>query len=206
MAATSAKKKIVDSRDLLLMSLSKFYHVKSNMLKVLPVLEGRSHISLRLIDYFVTNYSKKYNCVLTHTRNNNVLHFNVYLSYKSQLSAYSKQLFDPFRRRKRITFIYDQVAKKGIETTIGQLNFFRWVLDNDILEYVDTHFRDIEDDMIKTQLEMTAANNSSKDNEGAESSSPKKSTKKAAPVSRKNKKITVTNVNMNTGRRVVQFD
>jgi len=184
------------------MSLSKFYTTKSNITKILPILEGKSHISLRLIDWFVTNYAKKYNCVLTRVSGNNVLHFNVYLNYKSQLTAYSKQLFDPFRRRKRITFIYDHVAKKGIETTIGQLNFFRWVIENDILDYIDKNFREIEDEMVKAQKEADAEEN--KKAAGAAKGASSKTS--SSQTSRKNKKITVTNVNMNTGRRVVQFD
>ena len=142
-------KKITNSKDLLMVSLSKFYNVKTHINKVIPIIEGEYHISLRLIDWFVTNYSKKYNTVITKEKNNNIIHFNVYLSYRSQLKAYSKQQFDPFRRRDRITFIYDD--DKYIETTIGQLNFFRWVILNDILDYININIESIEKDMINTQ-------------------------------------------------------
>ena len=141
--------KISNSRDLLMISLSKFYHMKSNINRIISIIEGTSKISLRLIDWFVTNYSKKYNTVITKEKSNNIIHFNVYLSYRSQLKAYSKQQFDPFRRRDRITFIYED--EKGIETTIGQLNFFRWVLQNDIIEFITANIDNIEKDMIKTQ-------------------------------------------------------
>lgn len=148
------QKKITNSKDLLMVSLSKFYNTKSNISKVIPIIEGQYHISLRLIDWFVTNYSKKHNTVITKEKHNNIIHFNVYLSYRSQLKAYSKQQFDPFRRRDRITFIYDD-DNKSIETTIGQLNFFRWVLQNDILEYINTNLTEIESDMISTQKTNT---------------------------------------------------
>lgn len=142
-------KKVTNSKDLLMVSLSKFYNIKSNINKVVPIIEGQYHISLRLIDWFVTNYSKKHTIVITKEKNNNILHFNVYMSYRSQLKAYSKQQFDPFRRRDRITFIYDN--DKSIETTIGQLNFFRWVLQNDILDYISRNLETIEKDMVSTQ-------------------------------------------------------
>lgn len=147
----NAKKtnKITNSKDLLMVSLSKFYNMKVNICKIVPIVEGKSKISLRLIDWFVTNYSKKNNTVITKEKQNNVIDFKVYLSYRSQLKAYSKQQFDPFRRRDRISFIYDD--NKSLETTIGQLNFFRWVLQNDILEYITVNIDDIEADMIKTQ-------------------------------------------------------
>lgn len=148
--------KITNSKDLLMLSLSKFY-TKTIINKILPIIEGESNISLRLIDWFVTNYSKKYNTVITKEKNNNVIHFNVYLSYRSQLKAYSKQLFDPFRRRDRITFFYDK--ENSIETTIGQLNFFRWIIQNDILEYIVSNIKDIESDMIHIQKENQSKKN-----------------------------------------------
>ncbi len=148
------KKKITNFKDLLMTSLSKFYSSKANFGKIVPIVEGHhALISLRLIDWFVTNYSKKMNTVITYEKNNNIIHFNVYLSYRSQLKAYSKQQFDPFRRRDRITFI--SADNQSLETTIGQLNFFRWVLQNDILDYVTLHHDEIEQDMIKTQKDNT---------------------------------------------------
>ena len=69
---------------------------------------------------------------------------NVYHSYKSQLKAYSKQKFDPFCRRERIVFTS---PGGSIETTVGQLNFFKWALNNLVIDYIETHKQDIEDDM-----------------------------------------------------------
>lgn len=144
-----SSKIIADSKDLLMISIAKFYANKSYISEIVDIIEGKSQISLRLIDWFVTNYSKKYSTIITDTVNNNVVHFNVYLSYRSQLKAYSKQQFDPFRRRDRITFFYEK--NKSIETTIGQLNFFRWVLQNHILKYININYDCIENDMINTQ-------------------------------------------------------
>lgn len=141
--------KIIDSKDLLMISLSKFYNVKSNISRIIPLVEQKSDISLRLIDWFVTNYSKKNNTVITKEKNGNIIHFNVYLSYRNQLKAYSKEKFDPFRRNEHIIFYYD--VDKSIETTHGQLNFFRWVLQNDILDYIQEHMTEIETDMLTTQ-------------------------------------------------------
>lgn len=141
--------KIIDSKDLLMISLSRFYSVKSNINKIIPLIEQKSDISLRLVDWFVTNYSKKNNTVITRERNGNVIHFNVYLSYRNQLKAYSKEKFDPFRRNEHIVFYYD--VNKFIETTHGQLNFFRWIIQNDILDYIKEHMDIIENDMLITQ-------------------------------------------------------
>lgn len=144
-------KNVIDNKDLLMASLAKYFSIKQNFNKIWPVIVGQSIFSLRLVDWFVTNYSKKYGVIITNQVANNVVHFNVYLSYRSQLKAFSKQQFDPFRRRDRITFFYEK--NKSIETTVGQLNFFRWVVDNNILEYINSNYDKIESDMIITQRE-----------------------------------------------------
>ena len=151
MEAIAQKTHVVDNKELLLVSLAKFYGNKSYMNVVMPIIHGTSEVSLRLIDWFVTNYSKKKSTIITKTIANNVVHFNVYLSYRSQLKAYSKHLFDPFRRRDRIIFHFDKTSE--VETTIGQLNFFRWLVQNDILTYIKDNVDMIEDDMLKTQKE-----------------------------------------------------
>lgn len=139
------------NNDMLLLSLGKFYSIKNNVIQLINIVEGTYSISLRLIDWFVTNFSKKNNTVIIKNVNNDVIHFNVYLSYRSQLKAYSKQQFDPFRRRDRMNFYFEK--DKFVETTVGQLNFFRWVIQNDILDYIEQHSTAIEDDMIRTQKE-----------------------------------------------------
>jgi len=198
------KKKVGNSKDLLMISLSKFYNVKSHMQKILPIIEGSSSISLRLIDWFVTNYAKKNNNVITQKVNNNVIHFNVYLSYRSQLKAYSKQLFDPFRRRERITFLFEN--KNSIETTIGQLNFFRWVIQNNIIEYMEQNLKAIEEDMIATQKD----NHTKKFNDDnlkvktiqTENGVIYQKRKKRNQLS----KAIMNNINKMSGYRVIQFD
>lgn len=146
---SNGEKNHIHNNDMLLLSLGKFYNDKNNMKKLINIIEGSYSVSLRLIDWFVTNYSKKNNTIIVRNVDNDVIHFNVYLSYRSQLKAYSKQQFDPFRRRDRMNFYYEK--GKHLETTVGQLNFFRWVIVNNILEYIEENDKVIDEDMIKTQ-------------------------------------------------------
>lgn len=136
-------------QDLLMYSLTKFFcdeNYTQKLLDILNVLKGKDKISLRIIDWFVTNYSKKYNINYPVTvKNHPKKQFTVYLDYKSQLKAFSKKQFDPFCRRDRIMFYY--VEGKHITTTVGQLNFFRWAIENQILEYIKDHLVEIEEDM-----------------------------------------------------------
>ena len=53
--------------NILLDSLYKYYSDKQTMNKLLTILESNQKISLRIIDWFVTNYSKKNN-VFYHIR------------------------------------------------------------------------------------------------------------------------------------------
>ena len=141
---------ISSKKDLLMESIIQFFAIKENLDNVKYIINGndcknKNKISLRILDWFVTNYSKKYNISYSVTLNNKKKNFIVYLDYKSQLKAYSKKQFDPFCRRERILF-FDHEGKEII-TTVGQLNFFRWALENKIIDYILDNFEDIENDM-----------------------------------------------------------
>ena len=127
-----------------MVSLSQFYSNKANMEAILPYINGNGAISLRMIDWFVTNYVKMNNVILPQPGGRFI---NVYVSYRMQLKAYSKQQFDPFRRRDRVAFHYD--AEQTVETTVGQLNFFRWMLQHKILLYVQENAEQIERAMLE---------------------------------------------------------
>lgn len=192
------------SNELLMASLSKYYASKANIARILPIINGESDVSLRLIDWFITNYSKKNHTIITRKLSNNIVHLNVYLSYRSQLKSYSKAYFDPFRRRDRITFFYDEASY--IETTIGQLNMFRWILQSDILEYISEHKDEIEHDMINTQKD-NQQKKLNKDNIKVrvietEDGVVTKTRKKRNELS----KSVMKNMNQLSGTRLIQFD
>jgi len=131
------KRKIPCRREVLIVSLQKFYSQRNDLKTLIPLLQGDGDVSLRLIDWFVTNYAKKNHV----SYNLSTQEFVVYLNYKSQLKAYSKKLFDPFCRRERILF---QCGNHDpFETTVGQLNFFRWAFEKNILDYMRQNLEDI---------------------------------------------------------------
>ena len=131
------KRKIECKPELVISSLQRFYSNHPEIKKVLKYLNGDDPLSLRIIDWFVTKYSRKK--FIRYPLNGQ--DFLVYLSYKGQLKAYSKQYFDPNCRRERIMFRipgHDQIM-----TTIGKLNFFRWALESKILDYIESHEEEI---------------------------------------------------------------
>jgi hypothetical protein len=135
------KIQISSQEHMLIKSLEKFYVNNVNMKKMLPIINGESMISMRLIDFFVTLYSKQNRVTYNLVENNNKVLFNVYLSYKSQLKAYNKKYFDPFSRGNRIPFFFPDDC---IITTIGQLNFFKWFISKNVLDYVQKNLAEIE--------------------------------------------------------------
>ena len=141
--------------ELLLTNLLAFYEKDDNMDRLVRVINGQTKISLRIIDWFVTNYAKKNFTVYSIPAKNrcstvindeeNAERFKVFHSYKLELKAYSKVRFDPFSRRERIMIPYKDDT--CLQTTIGQLNFFKWAIENRLLEYIEKHYDEIETDM-----------------------------------------------------------
>ena len=136
-----------------------FYKDKIEILK--DIIYQNNPLSLRLIDWLVTNYSKKYNIIYPIIKNNgDIIYFNIYLDYKNQLKAYSKKFFDPFCRQRRIiidcrSLSWEEYSNDSIipnineyiVTTVGQLNFFRWFLENKIFDYAISNIKLIDFDM-----------------------------------------------------------
>lgn len=132
--------------DLLMRNLMEFYKCRENLDRMMAIINGESNISLRIVDWFVTNYAKKNYTVYEIQRNASTsTRFKVYNDYKLKLKAYAKRRFDPFCRWERITVPYDE--EKIMETTIGQLNFFKWAIENKIIDYIECNYAAIERDM-----------------------------------------------------------
>jgi len=131
--------------DLLLSKLMDYYNNSNNLDNMLNIINGKSRISLRIVDWFVTNYAKKHFTVYDIEKNNTNERFKVYTDYKLKLKAYSKRRFDPFCRWERITIPYKN--NTSIQTTIGQLNFFKWALENNVIQYIEENYKTIDLDM-----------------------------------------------------------
>jgi len=129
-------------------NLMDFYNNRENLHNMMSIINGESKISLRIVDWFVTNFAKKYYTVYEQQIKESspeTYRFKVYNDYKLKLKAYSKRRFDPFCRWERISIPYDK--DNFMETTIGQLNFFKWAIENKIVQYIEEHYKDIENDM-----------------------------------------------------------
>ncbi len=139
----NASSSYTTQNDLLLNNLMDFYKDEKTLNRMLKIITGESKISLRIVDWFSTNYAKKYYTLFEDAEANK--RFKVYVDYKLKLKAYSKKRFDPFCRWDRISIPYKKDT--CIETTIGQLNFFKWALENKVIDYIEENYEIIEKDM-----------------------------------------------------------
>lgn len=167
-------------RELLLSSITRYFQAnKDDMDKMIEIISSNSDISLRLLDWFVTHYSKIHNVIFWIDESDKKLYedlpineevakrarkVNLHLEYRGQLKSYSKFYFDPFRRHNRITYVIDE--NRTIETTIGQLNFFRWVFKNKILDYVERYSKKIAKEMANNDKKPPNTNKQSILNKG----------------------------------------
>jgi hypothetical protein len=156
-----------NSKDLLLSSLNTFYNnhnIYKSTLKT--IIDGKHELSLRMIDWLVTRYAKTHNIIYWINETDNNIYDNLpdnynnekyrkitlYLDYRAQLKSFKKFNFDAFRRHDRITFKIndnDDKIDDYIETTIGQLNFFKWAFNTKIITYAIQNQKSIYENMSK---------------------------------------------------------
>ena len=217
--------KLSIKQDLLLDKLKIFYNKKEHIDSFLEIINSSSKISLRIIDWFVTNYSKKNFVVIpvkkvislnekvtaskTKKKDSKPSHtsidVNVFLNYKAQLKAYSKKHFDPFCRRERVSFNYNET--ESVVTTVGQLNFFKWAIDNGIIKYIQEHIDIIEEDMNNN---IKKPKSKSKKKKMGELESVAGCGKVVNPILRKKRRELSTSavkaLNKHSGKHVLSFD
>ena len=112
---------------------------------LIPMVTQTFEISLRLLDWFLVNWSKKHKIVTRTPDGSGVI--NIYSTYKDHLRHYRRRLFDPFRRRERVYFFHPE-TNEILNTTVGQLNFIFWAIKYGILECCKKNMASIENDMV----------------------------------------------------------
>jgi len=122
-----------------------YYDKGDNLQRMLSIINGESKISLRIVDWFVTNYAKEFWTTYDICGSDGTSRrFKVFKEYKQMLNSYSKMRFDPFCRWDREYLPY---GSHSIQTTIGQMNFFKWALENKIVDYIEENYEEIRTDM-----------------------------------------------------------
>lgn len=125
-------------------------------------------LSVRVVNWFVSNYAKQHTTAYSIFRNEkdasapaifscdvtatppapdyHAERFIVWTQYCSAKRGYvSKDMFDPYCRRARIAV--QRSDGSLFNTTLGQLNFFKWAIQNHIVDYISAYYDDIVRDM-----------------------------------------------------------
>jgi hypothetical protein len=142
---------VSNKHDLIMKKVKRFFDKEENFRKLKPMLTQECKISLRVLDWSTTNWSKKNTVMLETYRNGYKETINMFLDYKANLKAFSKKSFDPFCRRERIMlkFECDPEQKTYISTT-AQLNFMKWAIESGVLDYCQQNLELLEADMVKS--------------------------------------------------------
>lgn len=147
----------INSRESVLMEkIIKYYEENEDSLfEFLSIISGESELSLRIIDFSTTCYSRNNEIIYEITNDKGQKEeFMVHYSYKSQLKAYSKKQFDPFCRRERINLKIEGLEKEPIivRTTAGQANFFRWAINKGVIKYIKENLEGIITEMNNSDI------------------------------------------------------
>jgi DNA-directed RNA polymerase subunit L len=130
--------------------LHDFFSREQNASMFIQILEGHSMVTLRQIEHFLKRYSKKHNvsyCIPHPLPDRPPMTIHIHTQYMKNSKQYTTKKFDIFCRRVRIRV---PVGGKLVETNIAQLNMFKWILSNGIIEYMENHHAAIVEDMYKT--------------------------------------------------------
>ena len=113
-------------------TITRYYKINNNIEKIIPIINGESEISCRLIDSFIASKTAR--------RSRRVVTWRI--SHHEMLKRLTKRGFDVFCRSPRIKFQYNETS--FITTTLGQLRYFIWLLENDILDYIKYNIIEIK--------------------------------------------------------------
>jgi hypothetical protein len=103
------------------------------------------------------NKIKKNQIIYKIKENDEECYINIHTHYKSQLNAYGKKFIDPFCRGKdRILFKVSE--SQCVLTNLSQLNFFRWAVQYNVLQYIDKYYTNIVKDMTETLSNTPSSN------------------------------------------------
>lgn len=128
--------------------ISTFYTNERVLDLLIPIVTQSYDISLRVLDFFCTNWTKLHRVVSVVTVSGRQETVNIFSLYKDALRHWRRKLFDPFRRRERIYFRHPETDEL-LATTCAQLNFLKWAETYGVLDRIREQLPQIESDMLQ---------------------------------------------------------
>lgn len=138
--------------EVLLDSVLHWFNQEQSRVKTFSdIVNHRNGLSLRIIDWLITNFSKAFSVAIE----SDGFPRNLCKDYHKNLNAHNKKNFDPFARRRRIHIVL--FGQEERVSTIGQLNFFRWFLSKDLVGFLLQNKSVIEKHMKESDPKMVAS-------------------------------------------------
>lgn len=124
-----------------------FFSNPKNMTKMYDIVVRKEPMSLRMLDHAIVNWSRENDIYFWQEGKEHNKFFDIHNSYKNMLCHYTKKYFDPFRRHCHLTVqLKDSVTglTEEFATTVGQLSFFKWLIEEDIVIFIEAHLAEIK--------------------------------------------------------------
>lgn len=165
-----------------------FYFIKNN-----KSFQDDKKISLRMIEFLITYYSKQFKInygIIKNKNNQNIdfldynnknyenekkkiqqknyklIHFNLNQSYTNQINYFHKKFFDPCcRNLKGKKFYLNFNNNLKLQTTLKQLIFFKWFFENFIFDWLllNSNYNHVKKEMKNYEIEKKEIQEKSKE-------------------------------------------
>ena len=139
------EKKKKNNNNQLIMLYQSLIKSKASYIDKFMKIVVQNKLKIIIIEYFITNYSKKHQIIIKRSNND---FFYINDEYKNQLKSFNKKFFDPYKRNNKFELEHN---KQIIITTVGQMNFFKWAIENQIIDYIEEHYKEIVEDYSKSK-------------------------------------------------------
>ena len=152
---------VSNTQTILLRRLGLALECEPHRAAVVDAIKGHDGISLRMLDWLVTNFAKQRALRIWHESDG----VDVHDEYRMALSVYRRRNFDPFCRgtmrgvdgaTKDFTICVAH-AGESYRTSIGQVNFMDWAVSRGVIAYAQTHSDTVVRDMNRAAAQARQA-------------------------------------------------
>ena len=135
-----------------------------NIKLMVDIINKNNDISLRTVNWFGTKHLSSMDSRERITSDGKVEKFDPLISYSTRLGKYGKKGFDPFRRGPAFEWQYDtNDPEKVIITTLCQLQFFQWIFEYELMDYIIGNLKKIKDMMKKSERKKKVTKSNKKE-------------------------------------------
>lgn len=138
--------------------LDKFFTEEHLKDIIIPILSHKRPIRMRTLEYLVTTYAPIHN-VQYRRDERDLTPWNLYESYRRELKFGNKKKVDMYKRGAKFPF---RKGNSEITTSVSQLGFFRWAIQNKVIDWAMAHSEAIKKEMTRSKTSLTTTTHAPK--------------------------------------------